>query len=505
MPPNNFFLGHLTTVLHVRSRFPKDAYKNYFFGAIATSFDADAAYLDLWPFSDPLLIVANAEMAEQATSNTTVAFEKPEALRIWLRPIAGGITMFDGSSEVWKPLRAMFNAGFTSNYVWSLVPAIVREVNVYRKILRQRAQEKEMFFMDPVTLRFMIDVTGNTIMGTELNSQQKASTLADSFFDLIKNNITDQEVNPLQWINAIRIAKVWLCGRRLNKLLGAELDKRFEQIQSNKIPSPGSQNSIMDLILRSYLSEDSPTGALSVEERYRAFRTDAIHHLRMFLFVGHDSTGSTICYIYYLLAKHPATLAKLRAEHDEVFGKDVSSVGEQILANPRIVNQLSYTQAVIKEAMRLFPAAGCVRDGRPGVELVDKQGRSYPTENCIVFIPHYFIHRSAKYWPYPDEFRPERWLVDPEHELYPRVKGAWRPFEHGPRQCIGQALVMTEIKTLLAMIIREFDIQPAYEEFDRLHPSKGYKTIFGERAYLKDAGAAHPADHLPCRVKLRSD
>lgn len=138
--------------------------QDYFFGAIASSFDARATYLDLWPFSDPLLIISNATMAEQATSGTSVAVEKPEALRKWLHSFAGGVTMFDGTSEVWRPLRSMFNAGFNSQYVWSLAPAVVREVEVYKDVLRQRAAAGSMCFLDPLTLRFAIDVTGNTVM-----------------------------------------------------------------------------------------------------------------------------------------------------------------------------------------------------------------------------------------------------------------------------------------------------------------------------------------------------
>ena len=325
--------------------------------------------------------------------------------------------------------------------------------------------------------------------------------LAETFLDQVSCKIADQEVNLLQWINIFRIAREWRNGRRLNRILGDELDKCFEKLQHDPSGESNTKRSIMDLTLQGYLAEQSTT-ASTLEENYHTIRTSVIHHLRMFLFVGHDSISSEICYAYYLLATHPDVLQLIRAEHDAVFGPDLTTVNAQILDNPRIVNQLPYTQAVIKEALRLFPAGGCVRDGRPGVELVDDQGRRYPTEGCILFITHYHIQRCADYWPEPDAFKPERWLVGADHELYPRVKGAWRPFEHGPRQCIGQALAMTEMKILLAMVIREFDIEPAYEEYDRLYPSKGAKTIYGERAYLRDVGAAHPADHFPCRVHL---
>lgn len=92
------------------------------------------------------------------------------------------------------------------------------------------------------------------------------------------------------------------------------------------------------------------------------------------------------------------------------------------------------------------------------------------------------MHRAPQYWKRPEEFFPERWLVDENDKLYP-MKDAWRPFEHGPRNCIAQSLVMIELRVVLALLVREFNFEPAYAEWDRLHPRNGLKTYKGERAY----------------------
>jgi len=156
----------------------------------------------------------------------------------------------------------------------------------------------------------------------------------------------------------------------------------------------------------------------------------------------------------------------------------------------------------LKEVMRLLPIASAVRSGQPGVYLTDPQGNQYPTEGTIILILHNALQRNPKYWKAADDFIPERWLVGPEDPLYP-VKGAWRPFEFGPRNCIGQTLVMLDVKTTLVMTLREFDIKAAYDDWDVLHPREGLKTVWGERAYQIFAGSAHPSDGFPCRVHLR--
>jgi hypothetical protein len=97
--------------------------------------------------------------------------------------------------------------------------------------------------------------------------------------------------------------------------------------------------------------------------------------------------------------------------------------------------------------------------------------------------------------------------VGSEDPLYPS-KGAWRAFEHGSRNCIGQILAMTEIKMIVVLVLREFDGREAYEEWDGVGKGKGMaKRARGERAYQVTGGGGgqHPADRYPCRVQVRGE
>lgn len=285
----------------------------------------------------------------------------------------------------------------------------------------------------------------------------------------------------------------------MNKYISGELDKRFAAYESDH--SQQRSRSVIDLALESYLTERPLSSAAKGLDR--TFKAWAVTQIRLFMFAGHDSTSSTICYCYYLLANHPAALARIRAEHDAVFGPDLSTVPNVLTEQAHLINQLPYTVAIIKEALRLFPAASAMRGGLPGVELQDSHGNRYPTAGMNIWILHNVLQRHPAYWKEPDAFIPERWLVGPDDPLYP-IKGAWRPFEFGPRNCVGQTLVMLDVKTVLAMTIREFDIRPAYDQWDQAHPNPGIKTVDGERAYQISSGGAHPANGLPCKVSRRS-
>lgn len=283
----------------------------------------------------------------------------------------------------------------------------------------------------------------------------------------------------------------------MDSYIGKEIDKRFAELDSD---DKGAK-AVIDLVLQAFVSQLGKEKPKNLDPEFRAF---AIRQIRLFLFAGHDSTSSTICYIFHLLSKHPEALAKLREEHDRVLGSDVSAASLLLNSNPKLLNDLPYTTAIIKETLRLFPPAASSRQGKPNVTITDDLGTPCPTDGVIMlWTLHVELHRHPKYWPQPDSFIPERWLVDPGHDLYP-TQGAWRAFEHGPRNCIAQGIVMMELRTVLALCVREFDFRNAYAEWDRQNGVKGKREHRGDRAYQMEEAAAHPVEHYPCYVEVRN-
>ncbi|KAF7900825.1 hypothetical protein EAF00_003046 [Botryotinia globosa] len=234
-----------------------------------------------------------------------------------------------------------------------------------------------------------------------------------------------------------------------------ELDKRDRSIKDSEIQK--KDKSIVNLALKAYLAENP--SAAGIEKSFQNF---AMAQIKLFIFAGHDTTSAGAIFTYHLLSQHPNVLEKVRAEHTEVLGANIADAESVIASKPQLLNQFTYTIAVIKESLRIYPTVAALRDRQSYFSLIGDNGLRFPTERIIVWGGHYATHHNPAHWSRAEEFLPERWIVTEDYELYP-PKNGWRPFERGPRNFIGQEVAMTEIKLMLALTIRDFDFKDAYE------------------------------------------
>ena len=308
-------------------------------------------------------------------------------------------------------------------------------------------------------------------------------------------------MNPFVRWNPFRPLFQWHYVRIMDCYMGRQLEICVEAHQGLDLPAAKEDSrhqTVMDLALNKYIEEQSSNSATrDINAQFKSF---AISQMKVFILAGHDTTSSTLCYMFYLLSCNRSALERVQAEHDKVFGSDLTQMKDAISANPHLLNRLPFTLAVIKETLRLFPVASSTRAGEPGFFLT-QDGQRYPTEGFTVWCIHQAMHREAMYWPQQDSFIPERWLVSEDDPLHP-VKGAWRPFEFGPRNCIGQELALLELKLVMVMTLRDFSIAAGYDVCDQDQHRNGTKSVNGERAYQVLKGTTRPADGFPCRVAI---
>lgn len=167
--------------------------------------------------------------------------------------------------------------------------------------------------------------------------------------------------------------------------------------------------------------------------------------LMTMLIAGHETTANTLAWTWYLLSQHPEVEQRLYNEIDEVLGKHVPALEH--------LPDLKYTNMVLEEALRLYPAAGIF--GRKAIANDELGGFRIPANSMIVVSP-YATQHHPDYWPDPEHFDPERFT--PERSTN-RPHYAYFPFSGGPRMCIGSNFAMMEAQLILATIAQRYQLR----------------------------------------------
>lgn len=182
-------------------------------------------------------------------------------------------------------------------------------------------------------------------------------------------------INPLEYINIFHPFIHKYNTRRMNRYLTDELGHRYSAIQD----SANERNkSVIDLALKSYLEENPSATGITAD-----FKDFAIAQIKLFIFAGHDTTSAGAVFTYHLPSQHPEILAKVRAEHDSVFGPNVRAAASILSSKPLLLSKLPYTLAAIKESLRMYPTVGALRDGQPGFFISSESGQSLPINGCV--------------------------------------------------------------------------------------------------------------------------
>jgi cytochrome P450 len=191
------------------------------------------------------------------------------------------------------------------------------------------------------------------------------------------------------------------------------------------------------------------------------------------LIAGHETTAAVLTWALFELTKNPEKMEKVRAEIDEVLGDRTPTYDD--------IKGMQYLRLVVAETLRMYPEPPLlIRRCRTENDLPKGGGRDATViRGMDIFLSLYNLHRDGRFWPEPDEFRPERWLTkyanpdvpewagyDPEkwmgNMLYPNEISsdfAYLPFGGGPRKCVGDEFATLEATVTLAMVLRRFEFE----------------------------------------------
>ena len=182
-----------------------------------------------------------------------------------------------------------------------------------------------------------------------------------------------------------------------------------------------------------------------------------VEQVKTLLAAGHDTTSSTLASAAATLSqpKHQHIQEKLRAEIRE----RLPPLSSSNLASSTEIESMPYLTAVRNEILRLFPPFSWYF--RRSVVNTTVCGMPVPKDTDIILCP-WGLHSLKSHWgPDAEEFKPERWLEDPNGRGGARDAYCFTTFAAGPRVCIAERFARNEISTLMAGIFGMFRVEPA--------------------------------------------
>ena len=344
-----------------------------------------------------------------------------------LRTITGnGLVVSEG--EFWKRQRRLAQPAFHRRRIEAYADTMVAEAAKMTATWRNGTQRDVHADMMHITL----GIVSRTLFGADVASDAEQvghaiDVIMEAFMGLAGTGLRF----PLHWPTPgnRRFAKAM-------RLIDDIIYRIIEQRTASDV-----DDTRVDLLSMLLAAVDEIGGRMSREQ----LRDEAV---TMFL-AGHETTALALTFALFLLSENPAAEARLHAELDAVLGDGPATLEHAA--------SLPFCEAVIKEAMRLYPPVAGV--GREAID--DFHIAGYPiAKGSQIFVAQWVMHRDSRWFENPLSFAPERWLDGLEDHL---PKFCYQPFGGGPRACIGNRFAMLEAVLVLATVARDFRLRHLHE------------------------------------------
>lgn len=421
-------------------------------------------FFDTRPVQYPLVLVASHEMAEQvsrASKTQQYSVTKSPTVQQGLGELIGRYSLISENGESWRGLRKTFNPGFAPQHLLTLLPVVVDKTCTFVKRLDALATSGVAVEMESYCTDVTFDIIGDVVTNIDCRAQDDSEQAHDIVrnFRTLKAVYTGDNGLMASWLNLPLRVKKYIYSQRLDSAVKKCILEKFADIKdAQHSDTKGKKDrSVLALALE------------GVDELTPYILQSTADSVKSFLFAGHDTTAILLQRLFYALSIHPDCLAKIRAEHDAVFAD--SEPSDVFLERPdETMKALKYTSACIKEALRLWPPAGSARMSHNGFKLRTSDGDDVCVDKCVIYLCHHIIQRDPKvYGDTANDFVPERWVGDSDTSSASTEDdgstageskipiSAWRAFERGPRNCIGQELANMEARVILACVMRRYD------------------------------------------------
>ena len=437
-PKGHFLLGSMLDI-------SRDWLGSY--GRFAKEY-GDVVYLRLAHV--PICLVMHPRDIERVLVTDSANFVKSADYRALAAVLGQGLLTSEG--EFWRRQRGLIQPAFRRENITAYAPIMA---GAAERMLGSWHDGGELN-IHAEFMRVTLEIVGECLFGTQVSNA--AERVGKAMKVVTDRFIVDASAALLLPFD---LPDVFGHKRRAIRELNAIINGIIRERRGTN----GSRTDLLDMLLAARDAEGKP------------MREEQLRDEVMTLFLaGHETTAIALSWTCFLLAKHPEVETKLIEELQTVLGGRTPRVED--------LPRLRYTEMVLKESMRLYPAVWGL--GRKTIEECELGGYRIPAGTNI-FMFQWLTQRDPRFFSEPEVFDPERWREDPVRGgKVPRF--AYFPFGGGPRVCVGAAFAMIEATLLLAMVQQRFymELVPGHPieplQSVTLRPKHGIRVLAHRRA-----------------------
>ncbi|XP_067627240.1 cytochrome P450 4e2-like [Eurosta solidaginis] len=373
-----------------------------------------------------------------------------DMLRPWL-----GDGLVTTTGRKWYTHRKMITPSFHFKILQNFYEIMNKCSDKFMEKLTEASQGDSIFDFQSMTQYLTLDVITDTAMGVQINAMDNTEDKIVTAFKEMCSNINMRIYNPWKRSNFFyRFSPDYPQFQRTLKLIedftndviAKRIAKRKQEGNQDLIKEEDDISSKRKLaFLDTLLSATIDGRPLTQHEIYDEVST--------FIFEGHDTTNSGICFTIYLLSIFPEIQKKVYAEQ-------LNILGDNIKGKPTYqqISEMQYLDMVIKENLRIYPSVPMI--ARCADKDYNMNGYVVPKGASLnIFLMT--LGYNEKYFSDPHRMYPERWSSDKRTKQNPFE---YVPFSAGLRNCIGQKYALLEMKAVVSKMVRTFEILPPLDE-----------------------------------------
>lgn len=363
-----------------------------------------------------------------------------------LGPVAeemGLLGVFAAEGEDWRRQRRIVSSALSPERLRLFFPELVRSVERLRGRWEGLADKGEAFDPADELMRFTVEVTMQLALGVDPEASETTGRRIrrhlDKIFPVLHRRV-NMPYPYWRWFSlpsdrALEGALAGLGTQVLGMLRTAR--ERMDTDPARRA-SPGN---FLEALLAA--SEDGEPG-FSDEEIFANAVT--------LLLAGEDTTANTLAWTIHYFTRYPEHFARAREEADAALGP------AQAVERLEQAERLAFLDAFCEEVMRLRPVAPII--ALEPIADEDVLGCLIPGGTPVLLLTRHAATRGEG-----------STCFDPERRPAPQEAAAFFPFGGGPRLCPGRNLALLEMRAVLAMLCRNFDVEfasPIKEVGERL-------------------------------------